>query len=328
MSRRVVAWAQRGGTGVEADRIAVIGAGMAGLAAAARLRQAGCSVTVLERAPSIGGRLASMPVDGGAIDHGAPYVTVQDPAFQEAMRAAVFGGHATGWAPRGRATDEPWIIGLPDMPGLLRPLLDGLAIFLDLQVARIGHVTEGFALRTQSGSVGPFDGVVVAVPAPEALPLLRAHGKPFDMLESVQMQPTLVTLASFPGRLDIADDYLPGGGILALAARNSSKAGRGAGESWILHGSHDWSETKLDAEPDAAAGDLIDAFRQAAGVALAAPVWHTLHAWRYSSVQTPLGTPCLLGANRRIAACGDWCLGARAEAAFLSGRAAAEALIA
>ncbi|HEX2256598.1 MAG TPA: FAD-dependent oxidoreductase [Afifellaceae bacterium] len=312
---------------METDRIAVVGAGMAGLAAAARLRQAGCSVTVLERAPAIGGRMASVWSDGGAIDHGALYVTVRDPAFQEAMQAAVFGGHGTGWAPRGRATDEPWIIGLPDMRGLLRPLLDGVAIFLDLQVERIGQATEGYTLRTQTGSVGPFDGVVVAVPAPEALPLLQSYGKPFDALESVGMRPTLVALATFPGRLDIADDYLPGAGILELAARNSSKAGRGDGEFWILHGAHDWSEARLNTDPDAAAGELIAAFGNLADAELAAPVWQSLHAWRYSFVETPLGAPYLLGANRRIAACGDWCLGPRAEAAFLSGRAAAEALI-
>ena len=313
---------------MESDRIAVIGAGMAGLAAAARLRQAGCSVTVLERAPAIGGRLAATPVDGGMIDHGALYVTVREPAFQEAMQAAVFGGHATGWAPRGRATDEPWIIGLPDMRGLVRPLMDGVAIFLDIAVERIGQATEGFALRTQTGSVGPFDGVIVAVPAPQAVPLLQAYGKPFDALDSVRMRPTLVVLATFAHRVDIPEDFLSGQDILALAARNSSKAGRGEGESWILHGAHDWSEARLDAEPDQAAGELIAAFRQKAGIELAAPVWQSLHPWRYGFVEMPLGTPCLVGINRRIAACGDWCLGPRVEAAFLSGRAAAEALIA
>jgi renalase len=313
---------------VETDRIAVIGAGMAGLAAASRLRQAGCSVTVLEKAPTIGGRLAATQTNGDLIDYGALYVTVREPAFQEAMQMAVFGGNATGWAPRGRGTDEPWIIGLPDMRGLVRPLLDGVAVFLDLKVERIGQATEGFALQTQTGSVGPFDGVIVAVPAPEAMPLLQAHGKPFDLLESVQMQPTLVVLATFPVRLDIAEDYLPGRDILALAARNSSKAGRGDGESWILHGTQDWSKSRLESEPDEAARELIAAFRQSVEAGLVAPVWQSLYAWRYGFVETPVGTPCLMGANRRIAACGDWCLGPRVEAAFLSGRAAAEALIA
>jgi renalase len=313
---------------VDTDRIAVIGAGMAGLSAAARLRQAGCSVTVLEKASGFGGRLAARPIEGGAIDHGALYVTVREPAFQEAMQAAVFAGHATGWAPRGRDTDEPWIIGLPDMSALVRPLLDGVALFLDLRVERIGQATEGFALRTETGSVGPFEGVIVAVPAPEAAPLLQVYGKPFDLLEEVRMRPTLALAAIFAGRLDIIDEYLPGQGNLALAARNASKAGRGEAESWVLHGSQDWSEARLESDPDEAARELVAAFGQAAGCAVGPPVWQSLQAWRHAFVEAPLGTPCLMGANRRIAACGDWCLGPRAEAAFLSGRAAAEALIA
>ena len=313
---------------MDSDRIAVIGAGMAGLAAASRLREAGRSVTVLEKASGFGGRLAAKRSEAGAIDHGALYVTVREPAFQDAMQAAVFGGHATGWAPRGRGTDEPWIIGLPDMSGLVRPLLDGVGIFLDLRVERIGQATEGFSLRTDTGSIGPFEGVIVAIPAPEAVPLLQAYGKPFDLLEETRMLPTFSVAALFPGRLDIPDDYFAGLGILALAARNGSKAGRGDAESWVLHGSHHWSQARIDGDPDDAAEELIAAFREAAGSKIAPPVWHSVEAWRYAFVETPLGTPCLIGANRRIVACGDWCLGPRAEAAFLSGRAAAEALIA
>lgn len=214
------------------------------------------------------------------------------------------------------------------MSGLVRPLLDGIALFLDLRVERIGQATEGFALRTETGSVGPFEGVIVAVPAPEAVPLLQVYGKPFDTLEAVRMIPTLAVAAVFPTRLDIAEDYLPGGGILALAARNGSKAGRGDAESWVLHGAHDWSQAQLERDPDEAARELIAAFGQVTGSNVAPPVWQSVQAWRYAFVETPLGTPFLMGANRRIAACGDWCLGPRAEAAFLSGRAAAEALLA
>ena len=58
------------------------------------------------------------------------------------------------------------------------------------------------------------------------------------------------------------------------------------------------------------------------------PVYLSGHRWRYAFVEKSLGVACLSGGNHRIAACGDWCLGARVEAAFLSGRAAAEAVLA
>ena len=55
---------------------AVIGAGLAGLAAAAALFEAGVAVTVLEREPRVGGRVWSQRLPGGAIvELGAEFVT-------------------------------------------------------------------------------------------------------------------------------------------------------------------------------------------------------------------------------------------------------------
>ncbi|MFE0104866.1 FAD-dependent oxidoreductase [Streptomyces sp. NPDC059009] len=55
-------------------RVAVVGAGIAGLAAAFRLQRAGCDVTVLDTAPRelVGGRMASQERDGFHVDLGAP----------------------------------------------------------------------------------------------------------------------------------------------------------------------------------------------------------------------------------------------------------------
>ncbi|MFL6048828.1 MAG: flavin monoamine oxidase family protein [Gaiellales bacterium] len=56
--------------------VAVIGAGLAGLAAAAALRAAGVAVTVLERERRVGGRVWSQALPGGAtVEMGAEFVT-------------------------------------------------------------------------------------------------------------------------------------------------------------------------------------------------------------------------------------------------------------
>ncbi len=51
-------------------QIGVIGAGIAGLAAALRLQQAGANVLVLEAADRPGGRMATDTVDGYVIERG------------------------------------------------------------------------------------------------------------------------------------------------------------------------------------------------------------------------------------------------------------------
>jgi len=49
-------------------RVVVVGAGLSGLAAAWRLRAAGCEVRVLERRAVSGGRAAGARIDGFAIE--------------------------------------------------------------------------------------------------------------------------------------------------------------------------------------------------------------------------------------------------------------------
>ncbi len=55
-------------------RVAVIGAGIAGLACAFELQKAGCEVTVLEKNPRVGGRMASRNKDHFIFDIGADHL--------------------------------------------------------------------------------------------------------------------------------------------------------------------------------------------------------------------------------------------------------------
>lgn len=48
---------------------------------------------------------------------------------------------------------------------------------------------------------------------------------------------------------------------------------------------------------------------------------------RAAIASAPIGEPRLFDSELEIGACGDWCLGGRVEAAFLSGRAGAERLL-
>jgi protoporphyrinogen/coproporphyrinogen III oxidase len=52
-------------------RVAVVGAGIAGLTAAFRLQQAGADVLVLEREARVGGRMSTIDIDGFVVDIGA-----------------------------------------------------------------------------------------------------------------------------------------------------------------------------------------------------------------------------------------------------------------
>ena len=57
--------------------VVVVGAGIAGLTAAYRLKQAGHHVQVLEASPNAGGRMITIEWNGLSIDPGAEFVTVR-----------------------------------------------------------------------------------------------------------------------------------------------------------------------------------------------------------------------------------------------------------
>jgi len=65
--------------------IAIIGAGMAGVAAARTLEKAGHIVQIFEKSRGAGGRMSTRESSCGSFDHGAQYFTIRDPRFEKAI---------------------------------------------------------------------------------------------------------------------------------------------------------------------------------------------------------------------------------------------------
>ncbi|HEY2441578.1 MAG TPA: protoporphyrinogen oxidase [Streptosporangiaceae bacterium] len=75
----------------QAPRVAVVGGGIAGLAAAFFLRDAGVSVTVFEGSARLGGKLAVSPLAGIAADEGAEALLARRPEGTDLIRAVGLG---------------------------------------------------------------------------------------------------------------------------------------------------------------------------------------------------------------------------------------------
>ena len=59
------------------ERVVIIGAGVGGLSAALDLAARGYQVDVLERAPTVGGKMRQVVVDGAPIDAGPTVMTMR-----------------------------------------------------------------------------------------------------------------------------------------------------------------------------------------------------------------------------------------------------------
>ncbi|WP_096390888.1 NAD(P)/FAD-dependent oxidoreductase [Halopenitus persicus] len=117
--------------------VAVVGAGPAGLVAAARLGEAGADVTVLEREDAVGGRVRSRTVDGFTIDRGFQVLFDSYPAARaeldlEALDLRAFAPGAVICRPGSRST-------------IADPLRDPSAA---LEAAFSREITLGDKLRT------------------------------------------------------------------------------------------------------------------------------------------------------------------------------------
>jgi len=320
-------------------RIAVIGAGIAGLCCARELARTDVDVTVFERSRGLGGRLATRRTGELAFDHGAQFLTARGRPFSRYVETAIRSECARAWRPRiledQRQFDAPiddWLVGTPGMSSVVRPLARGLRVRTGVRVRELLRGRKGWELDTDAGRLpGAFDAVAVAVPAPGALTLLGPHGRTFRRLTSVGMAPCWSTMAAFATPLGAATEqaYRYTSGPLAWAANDSSKPGRPAGpETWVLHSSPGWAEQQLEADAGQAARLLLEAFGEALGDKLPVPVGLQAHRWRLALVEQPLGVPCLVDEEIAAGACGDWCTAPRAEAAFDSGRALARSLLA
>ncbi|MCG8442566.1 MAG: FAD-dependent oxidoreductase [Caulobacterales bacterium] len=314
-------------------RVAVIGAGLAGLACAARLRERGVRATVFEKSRGLGGRLAARRAEPGlAFDHGAQFITARGAGFQSVVARAAESGHAAPWRPRmdrGRLGEtEGWMVGAPGMSALAAPLADGVDVRLNTEITALDRDGAGWCLRAADDSFEEvFDIVACTAPAPQARPLAARQERLADALAEVEMAPCWALLVAFeapihPGfdvRRSRAED-------LAWLSRNDSKPGRSAAACWVAHASPAWSERHLELDREAAASALLHLLPASLRTGAPAIRHASAHRWRYAMTTRPLGRPYLVSSDGALWFGGDWCLGARAELAFDSGRAMAEAI--
>lgn len=308
-----------------AQRVAVIGAGMAGLACARRLADAGRTVVVFDKGRGIGGRLATRRAgDGLQFDHGAQYVTARGEAFAAVLDDLRRAGAAAPWADgSGRAH----VVGIPGMSALPRHLARGLDVRLDTAVSAVRADGDGWTFAA-GGQTHRFERVVITAPAPQVASLLGPDSALAAELAPVRLDPCLTLMAAldpaaprpFASRSDPDDP-------LAWIAQDSTKPGRTGPACWVAQAGPAWSAAHLELEPDAIAALMLPLLydRLGADPGLARHV--STHRWRYAKVAVPLGRPFARDATGTLHAGGDWCLDARVEAAWTSGDAIARDIL-
>jgi predicted NAD/FAD-dependent oxidoreductase len=289
-------------------RVAVIGAGMAGLSCARRLQAEGIEVVVFDKSRGPGGRACTRRVSTLTFDHGAPAIDATGAELPDALRSSF-----AMWMPRrGYPTSKglralpggPLWVPRPKMSVLGRSLSRPLTLHLQSRVTRLQPTGTGWGLYAEERLLGHFDWVVLACPAAQAAALLPAGHSLHESVQAVRYLPSWVTMAIVDGIDEVGFDWIEGAGEACVRAiRENSKPGRRGLERWVLHSSPTWAGAHLDTPAEKVGGEMLRAFVDAVAGAHVRDAW--THRWLYAHTLPPTGTPTLSEPHTQLALCGD-----------------------
>jgi hypothetical protein len=288
--------------------VIVVGAGIAGLACARELIDAGVPARVLERGRVVGGRLASKRFDDRYADIGAAYLTADDPAFLGRLESWRIAGLAYPWTDTftvfedGRRTTAAGPVRWR-APGGLRSLAEDMARELDVTLAH--EVTE----------VPRADAVVLAMPGPQARRITS-----LDLEQT--WSPVLTAVLTYPQRSwpDFHGAFVNGHPVLATVCDDGDRRGDHA-PVLVAHSTGDFARPRLG-DPAAAARDLESAVRDLLGLPPAESV--RVHRWTYAQ---PEPVPGRFHRQGRVYLAGDAFGRPRVQTAWQSGVAVARDII-
>lgn len=192
--------------------IVIIGAGMAGLMAAAILQSAGHCVVVLEKSRALGGRLATRRLQSAVFDHGAQYFTAKDTRFQRLVDDWITQGVARIWfhKPTENGKSYPTFVGRDGMTTIAKHLAQGVDVWKESKVTHLILAGTGWQVFLESGDCLQASAIVMTTPTPQAVDILKASqleltAEQWTLLHSVHYDPCVALLVCLDRPVSLPD---------------------------------------------------------------------------------------------------------------------------
>ena len=314
------------------SKIAIIGAGLSGLVLAKELAPH-AKVTVFEKARGVSGRMSTRYADPYQFDHGAQFFTAKTEAFQAFLEPLIAQGIVARWdarfveldrdrviAQRQWGEEHPHYVGMPKMNQMAKSLAEGLEIKLQTRIVKIEKEGAGWHLCDDIGkSHGTFDWVISTAPPVQSAELLPPAFIHHAIFQQTKMSACFSLMLGFSKPLPLPwDAALVRDADISWISVNSSKPDRPEGFSLLINSTNAWAEQHLDDDREAVQAYLCKEVSRIIGHDVMQADHIALHGWAYANIGKQKGEPSLLDAQNQLAACGDWCIQGRVEAAFTS----------
>lgn len=321
-------------------KIAIVGAGLSGLVLARQLRDV-TDVTLFEKSRGVGGRMATRYADDYEFDHGAQFFTARTRAFREFLRPLINDGIVANWRARfAQVTrhetqevrdwgdDRPHFVGTPRMNAVGKYLSQGIEVQTKTQVVQIMREDGQWFLTDDAGTRhGGFDWLVLTAPAPQTAKLAERFPGLTDICVQHDMRACFALMLGFARPLDLPwQAALVRDADISWISVNSSKPGRSSPFTLLVHSTNDWANAHLEDPTESVCEHMLDEASAVTGLDLRVAEYHHVHRWRYANIDRQGGPRFYIDNQEQLAACGDWFVRGRIEAAFNSACALARQL--
>jgi predicted NAD/FAD-dependent oxidoreductase len=311
-------------------KVAVIGAGIAGLSCAHQLESFGISIDVFEKSRGPSGRMSTRRTQDWSADHGAQYFTARDPRFIQEVQRWIQAGTADIWTPKIKVyEDKAWrdsgsqetrYVGTPNMNSSGKYLAEGLSIQYERTISQLDRSGDQWSLQCSEADeiTTLYDFVVLAIPAPQASALLKnLDARASETADSAQMNACWTMMVHLPNKLTTDfDAAFINQEIIGWICRNGSKPMR-QGDMWTIHGTPSWSQENVELSKEDAQERMMECLTRLGFNCQDSEVG--MHRWRYASGGLENSIGYLSLPDIGLGLCGDWLNGGRVEGGWLSG---------
>ena len=322
--------------------VAVIGAGLSGLVLAQNISKS-AEVKIFEKSRGVGGRMSCRTNDDFAFDFGAQFFLAKSPQFNEFLQPFINKKTVLPW--RGKfveidknkitnqriwTSEKNHFVAVPKMNSLCKEIAVNLDIRFQTKIARLDKVKNKWQIFDDKAIfLGEFDWVFFTIPAPQLTELLinsKINCSFLDKLASHHMVGCYALMLGLQHKINLDFDVaLVKNSIISWISYEASKPLRKNVAAYTILARNNWAQHYLDSDIDILKSQMIDEFSKVINQPIEGIVHSDIHRWRYANIaKQPAHKKYYIDNTNQIAACGDWLIQGRIEAAFMSAKALAD----